>query len=152
MGKFTGFFDNRIRIVIEPHDLIRPGDVGIRLLPPSPEFKAYYHNLAKWQDFCCAWEVKGPIGVYVVAERRGNSVAIIVRGRSIDATIPGAPIDLNIEVLAPSAEPDENSNRWMRALLRWFYCHELDEFIHVDGVRIFDPHDPSRPTPTPENG
>jgi len=30
--------------------------------------------------------------------------------------------------------------RWVRALVHAWLCHEADEWIHVDGVRVFDPH------------
>lgn len=60
-------------------------------------------------------------------------------------------IDISVEVLAPTIFPDDRSDEWIRAIVRWLVLHEVDEFIRVDGQRKYDPHQPGLPAPSPHN-
>lgn len=137
--------------------LVRPGDVGVlhsegwRIKPhevPPCDHKA-------WQDYLAKWDIQMPFRIHLTAETNGHMVfmkmhAVVPDARSSRAGIIAKNIILEVEVLVPTTKPDERTERWVRALLRWLVTHELDEWIEVDGVRVFDPHRDGR-TPTPEN-
>lgn len=91
------------------------------------------------------WDCNNPVCldhrvVEVVTDRRGQSKL----GVKADS------IALDVDVMVPTALPCEASALWIRAILRWMYVHELDEWIRVNDVMLFDPHDNKLP-PTPEN-
>lgn len=127
--------------------LIRAGDVGV-FNAGAPT--ANYHA---WADWLSRWSVPRPLAIHLSIARTGARTFIRIFTSVPDSVLPEATrrdIELKLEVLVPTEEPDVDSDRWLRALLRWLVCHELDEWISVDGVRVFDPHANGQ-TPTPEN-
>lgn len=136
---------------------IRPGDVGVRgtrhqvgkIDAGTPK-----QDLKAWEEFLARWSVELPIKIAVMALANGPVVYMRMSSAQPDARCPNPrhanTTYLTVDIPVPTAQPDESSARWVRALLRWLVLHELDEFIKVDGERVFDPHRGGR-TPTPEN-
>lgn len=135
---------------------IRPGDVGVRSLRQQlgkVDAATPKHDLEAWLEFLRRWRVVMPIRIELDALSNGPIVYMRMTSTQPDSR-RGKRDDtmtyLTIDIPVPSPKPDEHSARWVRALLRWLVLHELDEFIEVDGDRVFDPHRGGR-TPSPEN-
>ena len=138
---------------------IRPGDIGVThsVFRQKPE-EVPPADLVAWSDYLAKWNVPKPVRIKLSAERNGHMVFMRMEAREPDARQyprnnrqhPLEDVDLAIEIMVPTPRPDESSARWVRALLRWLVCHELDEYTSVGGERIFDPHRHGR-SPTPEN-
>lgn len=136
----------------DPTGRIRAGDVGIFLSPPvkAQDAPADY---AAWGMYLAKWRIDRPMRITLEAIPNGPAVFIRIgswQPQARPTRMDDPDVHLQIDVLVPSPTPDKNSDRWVRALLRWLVCHELDEWIKVDGERKFDPHANGK-TPNPEN-
>lgn len=133
---------------------IRPGDVGVAhsIFRSKPE-DVPPADLEAWSEYLAAWHVPKPVEIKLSAVPNGRMVFMLMEAFQDDAAgllyLPDQ-VHLRIEIMVPTPRPDENSARWVRALLRWLVLHELDEYTKVAGQRVFDPHRGGR-TPTPEN-
>lgn len=155
-SKFSDLVNSPFVIAFQPaDDGIRPGDVGVELSSYQNLVTAMpYQDLDAWRDFIARWDVQFPIKIGLSVGRNGPSVFLKLSmdvPNSRTASTPGMALltDVNIEVLVPTTMPViGQTERWVRALLRWFVLHELDEWILIHGCRFFDPHaDGKMPTP-----
>ncbi len=93
---------------------------------------------AAWKNFVAQWEVKGPLPVTL--DVKGEVLILTTRGPSPTYIDPLVEDIVHHRFKIPMPRPDQTSVTWIRDMLRDVYLHELDEWIHVGGLRIFDPH------------
>jgi hypothetical protein len=55
------------------------------------------------------------------------------------------PVNKSLAFTARSIQTIDDATRMARSLLKDILCHEVDEAIMVDGVRVFDPHREEKP-------
>lgn len=136
--------------------LIRPGSIGAKVA--SSRDNDTEADLEAWTQFLDRWTLDGQLPADITAKlTAGKSIVINFDILASDVKTYGNDppnehhgISLGVEMLAPTARPCESSKYWIRAVLRWMYVHELDEWIMIDGQRPFDPHNDREP-PTPAN-
>lgn len=92
---------------------------------------------ANWSRFFDRVDVGGALPVFFTVLD-----ATSVR---VDMTVPcvktGMPIAIGRVVPLPPLERDHDRMQWVREQVVWFYRHEADEQITLDGERVFDPID-----------
>ena len=142
--------DPFVKLHIDTTSHIRPGDVGATYVTNIPMNRVPAADLDACAEYLDKWKVEHPFPIVIEAVANGHIVFMKLSANQPDASKPYGEVSLEIEIIVPTPRPTPESDRWVRALLRWFVCHELDEFITVDGKRIFDPHRDGR-RPTPEN-
>lgn len=149
------FTDEEHELFNDTECLIRPGDVGV-LMPSSLEDSSR-QDYEAWKRFIARWQVPAhcPVPMELEVSWVHKSRAVLhAHLRALDAAVdnPGFKMkEYSVSQMLPTVRPVAvASDRWLRALLRWWWCHELDEWLRIDGKRVFDPH-VRFATPTPEN-
>jgi len=141
-------------------DCIRPGDVGVttpRNLIGLPTTQLQGYDIKAWTAFVARWDVCQPVPFMLCVKQNGPVGYLRVSTIQPDSRgialypIKADNIHIEIDLVLPTSAPDQHADRWIRAILRWFVLHELDECLLVEGDRKYDPHRPGMPPPTPEN-
>lgn len=104
-----------------------------------------------WGSYLRQYAIGGPLIVSFIAVwtaiEKASSVKKTVMGVHIMAKMHSFDRDNRLEKAevelsryAHSSRPNRYSPRWLRAIARELYLHELDEWLLIDGKRRFDPH------------
>ncbi len=127
-------------------DVCERGDHGHQATPQPTPF-AEPGDLEAWQDFVSRWSIDYPVrarfSAYLDKTFDGNPIVRISMDtiEVPDSRDPMEMMNSNSQgLLVPSRRPDEESPRWIRALMLYHLTHELDEFLAFEGRRVFDPH------------
>lgn len=95
-----------------------------------------------WQAACASVKVGGPIAMRFEVQYGYDREHIHVHGRvkTDDVNKPGEEVDLSFVRLVPSyARERSQMIQYLRGLVLWFFSHEANERIEVDGFRVFVP-------------
>ncbi len=101
-----------------------------------------------WEETCASFIVRGPIAIsfHMDHEMRMRSGFDLykVRGEVVtdDVNRPGHEVALSFGRVVPAhLRTKQEIIHYLRSLAHWFYLHECDERIEVDGVRTHIPHE-----------
>lgn len=101
-------------------------------------------TLAEWQQTCARVKTQGPIAITFEALDGHVPGYTYIRGHvtTEDVNRPGYEISLEFQRVAPSYCRDDAARvQYLRELVCWFFVHEANERIEVDGARPFVPHE-----------
>lgn len=89
-----------------------------------------------------------PLGIFFAIEQRWAAGG--VRDLYMAMNVPdvrgkaGEPVHISRYQMLPLFPGDQLAALQLRAWAAELLLHELDEQFQVDGIRVFDPHDPAR--------
>lgn len=127
---------------------IGQGDTHIKEIKTRQKPDTIY-DFNAWVSYVEKWQISGPlpISIKVLWKSTGSRMGIFVeaRLRTVDPIVYKFhkcqyPVEVEIIKYVPSARPNRSTDRWLRAVCRELYLHELDEWIFIDGKRRFNPH------------
>jgi hypothetical protein len=99
-------------------------------------------DLRAWIKYIRQWKVGGPLPIILWADMDDGFPRVQVNAILETWGVGKGHQDMEIRVsrLTPTKRPDRYSTRWVRAICRELYLHELDEWISIGKKRKYNPH------------